>query len=335
MIKNTIANINEGCFQIRNSIKNSTSKIVNILFSLMLVMVMMFSLGALTSCGKANSGELGSSSHPVKIGVVGSSRPQWIKFKSIAQNAGIYVDIIDFTDYMTPNPALDEGQIDINEFQHILFLAKYNVDSGKDLTPIGATVVSPICLYGDTAKNITKLDDLQQGDQIAIPNDGTNQSRALKVLEAAGLIKFVDPSKAILTPADIDTANSKVTVDAVDAAQVPTLIKDKQVKAVVANDDFAKYLSDKDLNNVLYRENAESEAVKPYVNVWVTTKANKDNAVLKKLVDLFTNSEEIQNALVEDAGGADKVELVGKDYDPEQLGEILTQQEDVYKNGTN
>ena len=89
--------------------------------------------------GANESSAKGSKDNPVKIGVVGATNPEWVKFKQNAEKAGIYVDIVDFQDYTSENPALDSGELDLNEFQHLLYLANYNVSNKKDLQPIGGT----------------------------------------------------------------------------------------------------------------------------------------------------------------------------------------------------
>src|SRR5690554_831320 len=89
----------------------------------------------------------GSASDPVKIGVVGASDPYWAEYKAAAAAEGISVDLIDFASYELPNPALTEGELDLNQFQHVVYLAQYNEASGEDLTPIGATAIYPLALY--------------------------------------------------------------------------------------------------------------------------------------------------------------------------------------------
>ena len=99
------------------------------------------------------------------------------------------------------NPALDSGEIDLNLFQHLQFLAEYNVGTDSDLTPVGATLVVPLGLY---SKKHTSVEDIPQGGSVAIPNDPSNQARALLVLQEAGLISLTGGGNSLSTPADID-----------------------------------------------------------------------------------------------------------------------------------
>ena len=112
----------------------------------------------------------GTEANPVKIGVVGASDPYWETYKEAAEKEGIFVDIVDFGEYTQPNPALTEGEIDLNQFQHIVYLAQYNEASGEDLTPIGSTAIYPLGLYSTKYK---KVSEIQKGDTIAVPNDAS------------------------------------------------------------------------------------------------------------------------------------------------------------------
>ena len=128
---------------------------------------------------------LGSADDPVKIGVVGASDPYWADYVDAAKEDGISVELVDFTDYAQPNPALTAGDLDLNQFQHIIYLAQYNENAGEDLTPIGATAIYPLGLY---STKYTSLDEIGDGETVAIPNDASNLARALLVLQSAGLV---------------------------------------------------------------------------------------------------------------------------------------------------
>ena len=243
-------------------------------------------------------GDKGGKDDPVKIGVVGASGPQWKIFKELAEKSGIYVDIQDFTDYQQPNPATTSGELDLNQFQHILFLADYNNNSGGDLVPIGATAIYPLALY---SQQYTPLDEIPQGGTVAVPNDGTNQARALGVLASAGLITLKDGTPSLsATPADIDTASSKVTVTPVAADQTARSLDDKSVAAAVVNND---YVTDAGLDpqKALAQDDPSSDSARPFINVWVSTAANKDNPVFLKLVEI-SHDPTVEAALQENSG---------------------------------
>ena len=123
----------------------------------------------------------------MKIGVVGKGDAQWAAFEEAAADEGITVELVDFADYAQPNPATTEGELDLNQFQHIVYLADYNVSAGEDLTPIGATAIYPLGLY---SQKYDSVEDIPEGETVAVPNDASNQARGLLVLQSAGLIEL-------------------------------------------------------------------------------------------------------------------------------------------------
>ena len=161
---------------------NHTARNVIITIVVVAIIAVAAFFGYRAFAGANESSAKGSKGNPVKIGVVGATNPEWVKFKQDAEKAGIYVDIVDFQDYTSENPALDSGELDLNEFQHLLYLANYNVSNKKDLQPIGGTAIYPLGVYSTKVKDIK---DLKQGDTVTIPNDETNQARAIGVLKAA------------------------------------------------------------------------------------------------------------------------------------------------------
>ncbi|WP_018143198.1 MetQ/NlpA family ABC transporter substrate-binding protein [Alloscardovia criceti] len=257
----------------------------------------------------------GSESNPVKIGVVGASDPQWVAFQKKAEEAGIAVKIVDFQDYTSENPAVDSGELDLNEFQHLLYLANYNVKNNKTLQPIGGVAIYPLGVYSE---KYTNIDDIPQGSTVAIPNDETNQARAIGVLKAAGLVTLKGDWTAFSTPADIDTDNSKVQVTALKAEQVAASLKDPQIAAGVINND---YVADAGLNpqDAIYQDDAESEEARPYINAFVSRKEDVNNETYLKLVQLF-QSQEVLDALQEESGGT---AVFANNFTAEELQQYL------------
>ncbi|GAA1622254.1 MetQ/NlpA family ABC transporter substrate-binding protein [Georgenia ruanii] len=270
----------------------------------------------LAACGGGANADAakGSEDNPVKIGVVGSSDPQWPVFKDLAEKEGIYVDIQNFSDYNQPNPALADGDLDLNQFQHILYLAQYNEADKQDLTPIGATAVYPLGLYSQKHKSV---EEIPQGGEIAIPNDVTNQARALFVLQEAGLITLKDGAGVVPQPADIDAAASKVKVTPVDANQ--TVVALDSVDASIVNNDFLKDAG-LDANDALFADSAESEGARPYINVWVARAADADNPTYTKLVELF-HDPAVTEAVKDASGGTASI----ADQPASELQDILTE----------
>ncbi|MVU82254.1 methionine ABC transporter substrate-binding protein [Nocardia sp. ET3-3] len=244
----------------------------------------------LTACGSSDS----SGGNTVRIGTT-ESDPHWDVFKDEAKKQGINLDIVHYSDYSQPNIALAQKQIDVNLFQHLQFLGQYNVANNKDLTPIGATYIVPLGLYSKKHKTLA---DIPQGGEIAIPNDPTNQARALFVLQAAGLLKLTG-DKGQPTPADVDKGASKVKVTAVDAAQ--TALSLASVDGAVVNNTYLSK-ADIDPNSALTKDDPSNPGAAPYINAVVTRAEDKNNPTYLKLVDIF-HSPEVQQAEAQDSKG--------------------------------
>ncbi|WP_066461088.1 MetQ/NlpA family ABC transporter substrate-binding protein [Sanguibacter suarezii] len=279
--------------------------------ALALVTALSFSLSACS--GSDSEAASGEKDDPIKIGVVGAAADdQWSVFEEQAEAAGIYVDIIDLSDYPLPNPALTSGELDLNQFQHLQYLADYNVNAGEDLTPIGSTAIYPLSLYS------TKYDSLEaipEGAEIVVPNDPSNLARALLVLRDVGLIELKDGGSATSSELDVlDTSRVKVTP--IDATQ--TVLNLDSVDGAVVNNDFVKD-SGLDPNDALAADSAESDGAQPYINIWVSRAEDKDNETFAKLVEI-SQSAEVEAAL-QDASLNTAV-LVHKT--PAELAEILS-----------
>ncbi|GAB3580911.1 MetQ/NlpA family ABC transporter substrate-binding protein [Calidifontibacter terrae] len=236
----------------------------------------------------ANSGS-GSAAKTVtvRVGTTDASSDVWPILTRLAKAQGIDLQTVNFSDYTQANPALAQKQTDLNQFQHLQFLANYNVSAKQDLVPIGSTVVVPLPLY---SKKHTKLDQIPQGGKIAIPNDATNQARALLVLQSAGLLKLKNGGNALSTPTDIDTSASKVSVVPVDAAQTVAALT--SVDGSIINNNFA--LDAKlDPKSALFQDDPKSPAAEPYINVFVARNADKNNPTYLKVAQLWHSPEVI------------------------------------------
>ncbi|ROS23284.1 D-methionine transport system substrate-binding protein [Rathayibacter sp. PhB127] len=243
------------------------------------------------------SSAAGASDDTVRIGVVGAGDPYWATYEQAAEDAGIDVEIVDFTDYNQLNPALTEGEIDLNQFQHLVYLAQYNTSADADLVPIGATAIYPLGLY---STQYDSVEDIPEGDSVAVPNDVTNQARALLVLQSAGLIELTDGGTAFSGLDDIDTDASKVTVTALDAALVPTSLPD--VAAAVVNND---YLAGAGLEatDALAQDDPSDPTAVPYVNVFAARADDAENETYLKLVDVYQTSQDVLDGVSEQSGG--------------------------------
>lgn len=234
-------------------------------------------------------------SEPVKIGVVGAGDPYWETYKEAAAAEGIEIELVDFSEYTQPNPALSAGELDLNQFQHIVYLATYNVNASDDLVPIGATAIYPLGLYS------TKYDDvaaIPAGETVAVPNDESNQARGLLVLQSAGLVELKDGGSIFSTVADVlDT--SKVKVEALDAAFTATSLPD--VAAAIINNDFVEDAGLTFDDAIAVDDPSDPNAL-PYVNIFAARAEDAENPTYLKLVEIYQNSQDVLDGVAEASG---------------------------------
>lgn len=284
-------------------------------------------ISLLTACGAGNtSAQGGSSALPtdiktVKIGVSDGAEPYWQVYKKVVQEkTGVTVEFQNFSDYNQPNPALDQKQLDLNEFQHLQYLATYNVANNKNLQPIGATAIYPLPLYSKKYKSVAEI---PQGSQIGIPNDPTNLSRSLIVLEQAGLIKVKGGANSTSTPAEIDTAASKVKVALMDAKMTAQNL-DSLAGAIVNNNYATAAKLGEDL--IIAKDDPSADSSKPYINAFVARDEDKNNPTLLKIAELY-HDPQVEEAIRKDLGANG----VFKTDSPEDLQKALKVIEDNKK----
>ncbi|MBF4625438.1 MetQ/NlpA family ABC transporter substrate-binding protein [Clavibacter sp. VKM Ac-2872] len=239
----------------------------------------------------------GGGSKAVKIGVVGASDPQWPLFVDAAKKEGIDVQIVDFTEYPQVNPALSEGEIDLDQFQHLVYLAQYNEGAGEDLTPIGATAIYPLGLY---SSKHTSVADIPQGGTVILPNDESNLARGLLLLQREGLLTLKGGGSSVSTLDDIDQGASKVSVTTVDAALTATSLPDAD--AVIINNDF---VTDAGLtaDDAIAQDDPSDPKALAYVNVFAARAADAENETYLKLAQIFRDTPAVVDAVVENSGG--------------------------------
>ena len=199
----------------------------------------------------------------------------------LVEKAGYTLEVVEFTDYVLPNTATEDGEIDANYFQHIPYLDDFNAEQGTHLVSVAGVHIEPMSIYaGKTAT----LDELADGATVAVPNDTTNEARALLLLQTAGLIELNDPTDLAATPKDIKSNPKNLQFKEVEAATVPTILPDVDIAVINTNYAIGANLA-KDL--VLQTEDADS----PYVNVLVVKEGNENSEKTKVLVDAITSQE--------------------------------------------
>ncbi|SQF93448.1 NLPA lipoprotein [Paucimonas lemoignei] len=207
---------------------------------------------------------------------------------------GVDLKIKVFTDYVQPNVQVAEKRMDANFFQHQPYLDEFNKGKGTDLVSVAKVHVEPFGAYSDKIKN---LNDLPDGANVALPNDATNEGRALLLLAKAGLITLKDPTSILATPKDVLQNPKNLKFRELEAATLPRVLT--QVDLALINTNYALGAKLDPTKDALIIEGAES----PYANILVTTQANKDSDAIKKLVAAL-NSPEVKAFITEKYKGA-------------------------------
>ncbi|MFO1443253.1 MetQ/NlpA family ABC transporter substrate-binding protein [Bacillus sp. Bva_UNVM-123] len=273
-------------------------------FSILLVLTAVWALAA---CGSDSASGNAEKPVKVKIGVTGTDGEVWPILKEKAKKEGIEIELVEFSDYTLPNHALANKEIDINSFQHIAFLTQFNKENNVDLVPIGATVIAPMGIYSEKVKDVSEI---KEGDKIAIPDDPSNQARALRLLESAGLIKladdfglFGDPSKIVENPKNLD-------ILPIVAQQTPRVLPD--VVASVINNGVAGQAGFDPVKDPIYLEDSNDPNVLPYVNIFAARADEQDNKTYQRIVELY-HEEDVTKAVEADTNGGSIVVDLSKD----------------------
>ncbi|MEN2988592.1 MetQ/NlpA family ABC transporter substrate-binding protein [Tistrella sp. BH-R2-4] len=231
----------------------------------------------------------------ITIGVTPGPHAQILEqVKPIAAEKGLEIKIIEFSDYVVPNQALAAGDIQANSFQHQPYLDNQNADRNYGLTSIAKTVVFPLGIY---SKKIKSLDEIKDGDSIAIPNDPTNGGRALLLLESRGLLTLRDGAGLKASPLDIETNPKHLRILELDAAQLPRSLDDTAASAV--NTNYAVEAGLDPIRDPIAREAAES----PYANIIAVREQDADKPWAKTLVEAY-HDPAIKNYINETYKGA-------------------------------
>lgn len=216
----------------------------------------------------------------------------------LLEELGYTLEITEFSDYVMPNNVVESDEIDANYFQHIPYLDSFNEEQGTHLVSVGEIHYEPFGIYAGTENDIT---DITEGATIAIPNDTTNEARALLLLEANGIIKLREDAGLTATILDIEDNYFNVEIVELEAAQIAR-VKD-EMSFIVLNGNYALQADLSVANDALAYEDADSEGAKTYVNIIVVKEGNEENAGVLALVDVL-KSETIVNYINETYDGA-------------------------------
>ncbi|MBW9158231.1 MetQ/NlpA family ABC transporter substrate-binding protein [Clostridium tagluense] len=256
-----------------------------------LTVVALITITALVGCGSSKGVSTTPSNTPtkkqvIKLGVTGDEHVLWDKIKVKLAKENIDLQLVNFSDYIRPNQALNDGEIDANAFQTIGYFNKFKADHKLDLTSIGNTVLAPMGIYSKTVVDIKTLKD---GAKIAIPNDASNGGRALILIQEAGLIKLRDGVGITPTIKDIIENKKNLKIIELVATQIPRSIQDVDIAAI--NNGVAVDAGYSPLKDSIYTEDVKKESVKNYFNIIAVKTKDKDNETLKKLVKAYQTDE--------------------------------------------
>ncbi|PWV50279.1 MetQ/NlpA family ABC transporter substrate-binding protein [Nocardiopsis sp. L17-MgMaSL7] len=248
-------------------------------------------LFAVTACGapSENASAPSEDADTLVVGATAVPAGDILAFvqEELAADAGLDLDIQEFSDYIAPNAALAEGQLDVNLYQHEPFLLEYNEGNGTDLVAVEQIYLPPLGLYSN---HVDSLDELEEGAEVALPNDPTNEFRALLLLEEGGLITLADGiDEATFSLNDIEENPLDLDFREVEAAQLPRSLDD--VDAAIVNNNYAQEAGlDFEEDSILLEE-VEGNA---YVNVLAARSDNADDPRVATLVELLTSPETVR-----------------------------------------
>ena len=256
----------------------------------------LLALGGLTACG--GSGAAGSADDSV-ITVAASPAPHAQILTDFAAprlaEQGIELKVKEYTDYIQPNKDTASGAVDANYFQHITYLENSNAENGTDLVSAGLIHYEPFAVYAGTSNDLNAIAD---GATIAIPNDPTNEGRALLLLQDLGLISLSDPDNLEATPKDIKDDPHNIKFQELEAAALPRALS--SVDFAVINGNYA-IEAGYHVSDALAHESSDSLAVEKYANIICVAKGSEDKKAVRALVEVLT-SEDFKSYLEEHYG---------------------------------
>ncbi len=240
---------------------------------------------AVVSCAFVFAGGSSESADSSVLRVGASPEPHGTLLNLVVDNLaeeGITLEIVEFTDYIMPNEALESGEIDANYFQHLPYLESFNVEHGYNLVSAGGIHIEPMALYSTKHASI---EDIPDGATIAIPNDPTNEGRALLLLESAGLITLSEDAGIEAVPSDVVDNPHNFRFSEIEAASLPRVLDDAD--AAVINGNYAIPAGLIATRDGLYVEGGDS----PYVNVIAVKAGNENNEAVQALVEALKSDE--------------------------------------------
>ena len=249
--------------------------------SIAIILSIVIGSAALTGCGGKDGDD-----KTIKVGASPAPHAEILKeVKAELEKDGYKLEVVEFQDYVQPNKALDAGDIDANYFQHKPYMDEFNAKQETELVSIGAIHYEPLGLYQGEKKSI---DELAEGDKIAVPNDTTNEARALLLLESEGLIKLKKDAGLTATKQDVVENPKKLEIVELEAAIIPRSMS--SVAMGVINGNYALSAGIKEDTAITF-ESSDSAAAKTYANIIAVKKGNEDSEKSKALLKAMTSDK--------------------------------------------
>jgi D-methionine transport system substrate-binding protein len=248
----------------------------------LLLSIIIITLAIISAACSEKTSE-GKESTTVKLGVSGTDTRIWDFVAKKAEKEGINIEIVSFSDYVAPNTALAEGEIDVNAFQTVAYFDVFIKEHKLDLVPIATTVLAPMGIYSEKYKDVK---DIPDGAKIALPNDASNQGRALLLLQEAGLIELPEDFDPNGDLTQIKANPKNIEFVPVVPAQTPRALPD--VAASVINNGIAGDAGLSPLDDAIFHE---SETATPYLNIIAVQAKDKDNKTYKRLAELYQSED--------------------------------------------
>ncbi len=265
-------------------------KLLTVLLTVLLVL-------SFAGCSKGGS----ESKDELSIKVACTLEPHSVildKAKEILATKGVTLEVVVYNDYVLPMNVVQSGELDANYFAHVPYINNFNESNGTEITPVAGIHYEPMGIY---AGAVSSLSELKDGDIIAVPNDPTNETRALLLLQDNGIITLPEGANldSSLSAKDVVSVNANVEIKELEAAQLPRILD--EVAVAVINGNYA--LEAGCIDKVIVTETSESLAATTYVNVLAVKKGSEDNAAVKALIEVL-QGDEIAAFIAEKYGAA-------------------------------
>ena len=256
-------------------------------------------VGSLAGCGSTAATSGAASNKVIKVAASATPHAEILEQAKEALKAkGWDLQVTVFNDYVQPNEVVESGEFDANYMQHLPYLDSFNKEKGTHIVSVGGIHYEPFGIYPGTKKNLA---DLADGDTIAVPNDTTNEARALLLLQDNGIIKLKEGAGLEATTNDIIDKSVDVKIEELEAAQVSRVVP--EVAFVVLNGNYALEAGYSVKKDAVAYEKSDSEAAKTYVNIIAVKEGNENNEGIKALVEVL-KSDEIKKFINDKYDGA-------------------------------